>query len=300
MSRLSPADEVLIAAAPGGAPVKLNDFERLAVGFVAGTLARTATSPLDVVKMLLQVQSGSTTAVLQKLWAEDGIAGFWRGNVAACVRLGPQSAIKFYAQDELMKRAPKQLSAIQRTAIGATAGIISQALTYPLDVVRTRITVDPKKYSTVFGTIQTICAEEGFGSLYAGLGTTIIGVIPYEGPQFYAQGTLKNFYLTKVAPGQPVTPWANCMIGACAGLFSQVFSYPLDVVRKKSMLRGPDGKPLCNGLMDGCSKIWAKEGVPGFYRGFLINQVKVVPFAALQFTLKEEVTKLWLKYKAGK
>jgi hypothetical protein len=298
------ADKVLIATSPAAAQPKLNTFEHLATGFVAGTLARTITSPLDVVKMLMQVSSkgGNMGEILAKLWKEDGIAGFWRGNTAACVRLGPQSAIKFFVFDHLQKtvNGGKPLTGIQRTICGSSAGVISQVLTYPLDVVRTRITVDPKKYNSIFGAMFTIVGEEGFGSLFAGLIPTVAGVIPYEGAQFYAYGGLKNFYTTTIAPGKPVTPFINCLIGASAGCFSQVFSYPFDVVRKRAMLRDAEGKPLFNGMVDGFMKILSKEGPVGLYRGFLLNLVKGVPFAALQFTFLDEIKKAVFKFKTPK
>ncbi|OHT10171.1 hydrogenosomal membrane protein 31 precursor [Tritrichomonas foetus] len=238
-------------------------------------------------------------AILKKLWEEDGIAGFWRGNFAACVRLGPQSAIKFFAFDEINKKigGGKPLTGIQRTIAGSSAGVISQVLTYPLDVIRTRITVDPKKYSGIFSAFATILKEEGFGSLYAGVGSTVIGVIPYEGAQFYAYGGLKNFYTTTIAPGKPITPFINCLIGATAGMFSQTFSYPFDVVRKRQMLRDENGKPLYNGMIDGFTKIVKEDGILGLYRGVGLNLVKVVPFAALQFTLVDETTKAFLRLK---
>lgn len=293
--------EVLILTSPNQQSVKLNSIERLSVGFIAGTLARTITSPLDVVKMLMQVSSkgGSMSAILNKLWQEDGIAGFWRGNFAACVRLGPQSAIKFYTNDEITKRIGhgKPLSGIQRTIAGASAGVISQVLTYPLDVIRTRVTIDPKKYNGIVSAFATILKEEGFTSLYAGVGSTIVGVIPYEGAQFYAFGGLKNLYQQKIAPGRPITPFVTCLIGATAGMFSQLFSYPFDVVRKRQMLRDSNGKPLYSGMVDGFTKIVQNDGILGLYRGLGINLVKVVPFAALQFTLKDEITKLFINLK---
>lgn len=299
---MSVADEILIATSPAPAQKpKLSPIERLSVGFIAGTMSRTITSPLDVVKMLMQVSSkgGNINEILGKLWKEDGIAGFWRGNMAACVRLGPQSAIKFFVVEELQRLVGggKPLTGIQRTICGSSAGVISQVLTYPLDVVRTRITVNPKKYNSIFGAMATIAKEEGPLALYAGLIPTVAGVIPYEGAQFYAYGGLKNFYTTKIAPGKQVTPFVNCMIGASAGCFSQIFSYPFDVVRKRAMLKDENGKPLFNGMVDGFVKILQKEGPAGLYRGFLLNLVKGVPFAALQFTFVDEITKAFINFK---
>lgn len=290
------ADQVLYATSPNQ---QLSTVQRLGVGFIAGTLSRTLTSPLDVVKMLVQVNSrgGSTKDTIAKLLKEDGIAGFWRGNAAACIRLGPQSAIKFYAYEELVKRVcgGKAPAGVQRTVLGALSGVISQVMTYPLDVIRTRITVDPVKYHGIFGTAATMIKEEGPLSLYAGIVPTVVGVIPYEGAQFYAQGGLKNLYMTKIAPGKPITPWTNCMIGALSGMFSQTFSYPFELVRKRLMLRDANGKPLYNGMVDAFRTVIREDGVFGLYRGAGLNLIKVIPFAALQFTFLDETRKAFFK-----
>jgi solute carrier family 25 phosphate transporter 23/24/25/41 len=292
------AAEILYATSPQ--PAKLTTLQSLGAGFVAGTLARTITSPLDVIKMMMQVSAkgGSAKATIDKLWKEDGVAGFWRGNFAACIRLGPQSALKFYAFDQLNKifGKGKPLSGFQRTVAGSMSGVISQSITYPLDVIRTRITVDPKKYTGIFQAMLKITSEEGIGSLFSGIGVSILGVIPYEGAQFYAYGGLRNIYTTKIAPGKPVTPWANCLIGASAGMFSQTFSYPFDLVRKRLMLRDKEGKPLYNGMIDAVQTILKNEGLFGLYKGVSFNLIKVVPFAALQFTLLDETKKMFIKY----
>ena len=293
----STADKVLIATSPAH---KLSTLQHLSVGFIAGTLSRTLTSPLDVVKMLIQVSSrgGSVKDTINKLLKEEGIAGFWRGNVAACVRLGPQSAIKFYAYDELQKAVGKgkPFVGFQRTLYGSLSGVISQVLTYPLDVIRTRVTVYPGKYTGIFNCAMTMIKEEGPQSLFGGIIPTIMGVIPYEGAQFYAYGGLKNLYQTKIAPGKPVTPFVNCLLGASAGMFSQTFSYPFDVIRKRMMLKDDNGKPLYNGMIDAFKTVVKQEGVGGLYRGVGLNLVKVVPFAALQFTIKEETHKAFVRF----
>ena len=294
------ADKVLIATSP---QPKLSTLQHLSVGFIAGTLARSITSPLDVVKMLLQVSSrgGSVKDTITKLLKERGIAGFWVGNFAACVRLGPQAAIKFYAYDELQKVVGKgqPLQGFQRTILGSLSGVISQVLTYPLDVIRTRVVVYPGKYTGIFNCAATMVKEEGVTSLFGGILPTVMGVIPYEGAQFYAYGGLKQLYTSKIAPGKPITPFVNCLIGASAGMFSQTFSYPFDVIRKRMMLKDENGKPLYNGMIDAFKTVLKQDGIGGFYRGVGLNLIKVVPFAALQFTLKEETQKAFLRYNAA-
>lgn len=272
----------------------------MSCGFIAGTVSRTVTSPLDVVKMLVQVASkgGHAGESVAKIWREDGLAGFWRGNVAACVRLGPMSAIKFYANDKLkvIIGQGKNLTGVQRTVSGAVAGMIAQAITYPLDVVRTRITVNPRKYTGIFQTLGTITSEEGIGSLWSGLGPTMLGVIAYDGAQFFAYESLRNFYAENFAKGQPIGAWQNSLIAASASMFSQIPSYPLDVVRKRMMLKDENGKPYYSGMVDALIKTFQREGISGLYRGVTLNLVKVVPMAMVQFTAFEEVKKAFIKY----
>lgn len=72
-------------------------------GGVAGAVSRTVVSPLERLKILLQVQSGgagseykmSIWKALQKIWREEGMKGMLAGNGTNCVRIVPYSAVQF-------------------------------------------------------------------------------------------------------------------------------------------------------------------------------------------------------------
>jgi solute carrier family 25 (mitochondrial phosphate transporter), member 23/24/25/41 len=71
-------------------------------GGVAGAVSRTVVSPLERLKILLQVQSGghseykmSIWKALQKMWREEGMKGMMAGNGTNCVRIVPYSAVQF-------------------------------------------------------------------------------------------------------------------------------------------------------------------------------------------------------------
>jgi solute carrier family 25 (mitochondrial phosphate transporter), member 23/24/25/41 len=71
-------------------------------GGVAGAVSRTVVSPLERLKILLQVQSAgrneyklSVWKGLVKMWREEGWKGFMRGNGTNCVRIIPYSAVQF-------------------------------------------------------------------------------------------------------------------------------------------------------------------------------------------------------------
>lgn len=66
---------------------------------------------------------------------------------------------------------------------GATAGAISQTLTYPLDVLRRRMQVTGMKsmgynYNGSFDAISSIIRQEGLRGLYKGIWPNLIKVTP--------------------------------------------------------------------------------------------------------------------------
>jgi hypothetical protein len=82
------------------------------------------------------------------------------------------------------------LSPFTRLICGGIAGITSVFLTYPLDIVRTRLSIQsadfaelgdrPKKLPGMWATMtQMYKAEGGMAALYRGIIPTVAGVAPY-------------------------------------------------------------------------------------------------------------------------
>lgn len=71
-------------------------------GGVAGAVSRTVVSPLERLKILLQVQTAGREEykmgihkALAKMWREEGFKGFMAGNGTNCIRIVPYSAVQF-------------------------------------------------------------------------------------------------------------------------------------------------------------------------------------------------------------
>jgi solute carrier family 25 phosphate transporter 23/24/25/41 len=71
-------------------------------GGISGAVSRTVVSPLERLKILLQVQSAgrdtykmSIPKALGKMWREEGFRGFMAGNGTNCIRIVPYSAVQF-------------------------------------------------------------------------------------------------------------------------------------------------------------------------------------------------------------
>jgi solute carrier family 25 phosphate transporter 23/24/25/41 len=89
---------------------------------------------------------------LKSIWKSEGIPGFFKGNGTNCARIIPNSAVKFYSYEQASNiilwayRQQKgqenaELTPLLRLGAGACAGIIAMSATYPMDMVRGRLTV---------------------------------------------------------------------------------------------------------------------------------------------------------------
>jgi solute carrier family 25 phosphate transporter 23/24/25/41 len=126
------------------------------------------------------------TGVLQGLrliHAEDGLKGFFRGNLSNVIRITPASAFQFFFYD-LYKKVffgeRRDLHPVERLGAGGLAGMTACLLTYPLDFVRARLTLQGA-YKGIFHTMSTVVRESGYRGLFKGLWPSLVGVFPYIG-----------------------------------------------------------------------------------------------------------------------
>ena len=81
----------------------------LFAGGVSGIAAKTAAAPLDRIKLLMQTQKinraitkpyTSSWNCAVRVYAEEGLSSFWRGNLANVYRYFPSQALNFAFKDQ--------------------------------------------------------------------------------------------------------------------------------------------------------------------------------------------------------
>jgi solute carrier family 25 phosphate transporter 23/24/25/41 len=110
-----------------------------------------------------------------------------RGNGTNVIRMIPYSASQFAAYEQfkslLMEQGKTELDTPRRLLAGALAGTVSVACTYPLDLVRTRLSIQSalskqasnKKSPGIWPTMSHIYKTEGgMYGLYRGLWPTTL------------------------------------------------------------------------------------------------------------------------------
>lgn len=108
-------------------------------GALSGAIAKTITAPLDRVKILLQVSGGFESGAIAKaakkgsliqsliaVGKQEGIAGYWKGNLPQVLRVVPYSAAQLYSYEvfkQMFVDEDGKLSVRKRLMAGAAAGM---------------------------------------------------------------------------------------------------------------------------------------------------------------------------------
>ena len=292
---------------------------------MAGTVASCITNPLEVIKTQLQSSSfssavhgeyaaaaGHPVTIAQRIFAESGVAGFFKGLKPTLIGIIPARSIYFYAYGRT-KKALAQKEWLPEGSVGNAilsgfaAGVASNTVTNPIWMVKTRMqlladhTAGQVAYNTYGQAIQSIMKEEGIGGFYRGLSASYWGCT--EGAiQFLLYERVKGNLLEKVneeraREGLPPTeqlPKATYFFSAAfAKGCASILTYPHEVARTRLREQARSGVFKYNGMWNTIGIIAKEEGRSGLYAGMGVHLSKVVPNSAIMF-LAYEVVNSWL------
>uniref|UniRef100_A0A1J3DGD3 ADP/ATP translocase n=1 Tax=Noccaea caerulescens TaxID=107243 RepID=A0A1J3DGD3_NOCCA len=267
----------------------------LAAGGVAGAVSKTAVAPIERVKLLLQTQDSNPkiksgevpryTGIINcftRVSAEQGVASFWRGNLANVVRYFPTQAFNFAFKDTIKGLFPKYNSKTDfwqffavNLASGGLAGAGSLLIVYPLDFARTRLAADVgsgkgREFTGLVDCISKTAKRAGPMGLYQGFGVSVQGIIVYRGAYFGLYDTAKGVLFKDERNANFFAKWAVAQaVTAAAG----VLSYPFDTVRRRLMMQA-GGERQYNGTVDCWRKVAAQEGMGAFFKGAWSNVLR--------------------------
>ncbi|KAF6250663.1 mitochondrial carrier domain-containing protein [Scenedesmus sp. NREL 46B-D3] len=154
----------------------------LLAGAVAGATSRSATAPLETLRLAAMAGAlppgSSLLSAAQGLVAQGGAGALFRGNLVNVMRSAPARAVDFLAFD-LFKSWLGSDTNTKTFAAAGLAGTLSWALLYPLEVVRSRVTLGPaQRYSGLRHCVASIARQEGLGAFYRGLGPSLLAIAP--------------------------------------------------------------------------------------------------------------------------
>lgn len=262
---------------------------RLLAGGLAGAVGKTATAPLEAVKLqLVQGRMGVWEAALL-IYHRNGLGGFFRGNGLDVLRTVPAKGIEL-ATFDLLKKSLVNAAHSRKLPIsdgliagasGASAGVLATIAVHPLETVRTRLVVGGGRGGAL-ACAADIIRQEGAGALFRGLDASIVGIVPYAAIRLATYDGLKQAY-KNATKHEHLSPHAALLFGAAAGVVSAVVTFPLEVVRRRMMAGGAHGN-----LGAALVGIMRQEGPGALFNGVWLTVLKQAPQYALGFASYEQ------------
>ncbi|CAE6426408.1 unnamed protein product [Rhizoctonia solani] len=170
---------------------------------------------------------------------------------------------------------------------GALCCTITHGAMTPIDVVKTRIQVDPAlaKHSLLSGG-RKIVAAEGPRGLLTGFGPTAVGYLVQGGAKFAGYEFWKKKFVELAGSREEAVKHRTAiyLVGASvAEFFADILLTPLEATR----IRLVSDRTYATGLVTGFTRMAREGGVAELYAGFLPILCKQIPYAIGQFTVNE-------------
>ena len=274
-------------------------------GFTAGVVSTLVVHPFDVVKTRLQIASETATTRRGGSWrvirtiaqeaASGAVAGGGRqggtstAGPSAVVRafyrgLGPNMLgnsvswglyFMWYSNIKDLVRATRGAGAPLRSqdyfAASGLSGVMTAVFTNPIWVIKTRMLSTARNTPGAYRSIPHGCASlyrsEGIRGFYRGLTPSLFGV-SHGAVQFMAYEQLKNHWgMSRTGGKQGLTNMDYIYLSAVSKVFAGSITYPYQVVRAR--LQVYDAKTRYKGATDVVRQVFRKEGLSGFYKGYV-------------------------------
>ncbi|CCH59293.1 hypothetical protein TBLA_0B04570 [Henningerozyma blattae CBS 6284] len=201
---------------------------------------------------------------------------------------------------------------------GGLGGMTGAIATCPFDLIKTRLQSD--EYRTIYkskatttlprsnfklinlsvnagvhfketlGIIGKIYQQEGFRSLFKGLGPNLVGVIPARSINFFTYGTTKELY-TRIYGNGKESPLIHFMAAATAGWATATATNPIWLIKTRLQLDKFGNSRKYTNSWDCTKKVVRSEGILSLYKGLSASYLGSVE-GILQWLLYEQFKKV--------
>ncbi|KAL4901018.1 hypothetical protein BDW74DRAFT_87381 [Aspergillus multicolor] len=191
-------------------------------GAASGSITSLALTPIELIKCKMQVPSESAGArsgplkLIVSVFRQDGILGFWRGQMGTLIREtgggaawfggyeGVSALFRSYHQSPLTSESSGGESIVlplhQQMLAGAAAGVSYNFLFYPADTIKSRLQTEDihntslGKRQTFGGAARVLWQQQGLRGLYRGCGITCARSAPSSAFIFTVFEGLRSYF----------------------------------------------------------------------------------------------------------
>ncbi|KAL4971854.1 mitochondrial carrier domain-containing protein [Aspergillus desertorum] len=191
-------------------------------GAASGSITSLALTPIELIKCKMQVPSESSTAragpfkLIASVFRQDGIWGFWRGQLGTLIRETGGGAAWFGGYEGVSalfrsyQHSPSKtvstevestsLPLYQQMLAGAAAGVSYNFLFYPADTIKSILQTEDinntsgGKRQTFGGVARALWQQQGLRGLYRGCGITCARSAPSSAFIFTVFEGLRGYF----------------------------------------------------------------------------------------------------------
>jgi len=183
-------------------------------------------------------------------------------------------------------------------ALCGFGGILSCGITHtavvPLDLVKCRIQVNPGKYKNIVHGFKVTLNEGGVRGLAKGWAPTFYGYSMQGLCKFGFYEVFKILYGNLMGEEYSYLYRTSLYLAASASaeFFADIALAPMEAVKVK--IQTTEG--WASTLRTGVPKLWAEEGVRGFYKGLPPLWMRQIPYTMMKFACFERTVEFLYKY----
>lgn len=284
-------------------------------GFIAASVAKIITHPLDTIKSKLQIQKSEFLTIrnmFKQTYKVEGIQGFYKGLNITLLGTIPASAFYFgsyeFAKKYLTKKSNIKQDYLIHFCSGMFAELIACIIFVPVDIIRERrqiqSNVESYQYKSDTDAFKQILSKEGIRGIYKAYFATVASFGPtsalyftfFENFKGYFISNDKTSYLKSLNDNNVITLTFNqsliCSIFASS--LSSFITSPLDLVKFRMQIQRADknynkSSAEYKNLLQGLFHVAKREGVTALYRGVQARVISMTPQGTIVMTLVEQL-----------
>ncbi|XP_065167783.1 mitochondrial basic amino acids transporter-like [Atheta coriaria] len=159
-------------------------------GACAGFFQSVIASPMELAKVRVQIHNTvGPLECIRHIYHSEGVKGVFRGLTMTVLRDVPSFALYFLTYEYLAREQDgRHAGTSQLLMAGGLAGVVSWTLTYPLDMIKTRMQCDGingvSRYSNAWDCYKKSIAQNGHRVLFRGLTPTLVRAFPVNAVVF--------------------------------------------------------------------------------------------------------------------
>ena len=261
----------------------------IAAASTAGACQISLFHPLDCLRIRYQLAGRSTDGWVAFTWRIVRREGWWNGlhrpglapNIMAVASSqGARMGVYPSARDSLMRGRPEQVRPDLMLLAGLASGSIGYFLSAPLWMIKTRMQGSAQ--------LQGVAVPTQWPVSVLGYWTGCTPLVARGA--LLTSGQMAGYDATKrisrrhglLADG----PTLHVVAATVAGFSAATFSAPADVVQTRLQTGTSSDVVTC------MREVWTAHGPIGFYRGWSVNVLRLVPTFIVGATVYEQVRKL--------